>query len=106
MVQKILYFFMDLSISNAFACYKADYPQNTMDFLQFKTDVAHSLMISDEGLPRQVKADVHNHPQQSTNFVPEDTRLNRLHHYPAWVHGGKDVKVYGKNNIIIFFFFG
>ena len=48
----MLYLFIDLTVSNAYACFKADCPENNLDFLQFKTQVSHSLMRKNDLGPR------------------------------------------------------
>ena len=93
--KKMLYFFIDLTISNAYACHKADYPDKSLDFLSFKIEVANSLMHNAEGLPRQVEA--HDPPQQSVDVVSDEIRLDENCHYPAWVDGGKESKIFGKH---------
>ena len=94
--KKMLYFFIDLSISNAFACYKADYSQSTLDFLSFKIEVARSLMTKN-GLANPGNDKILIQPQQSIEFVPDDVRLDGLHHWPACVDGGKNSKIFGKH---------
>ena len=93
--KKLLYFFIDLCVSNAYACFKADYPEKNLDFLEFKTEVSHSLMRKiDLGPGAELDLPP---PQQSADFVCDEVRLDRVDHLPSWVDGGKTSKVFGKH---------
>ena len=93
--KKLAYFFVHLSVSNAYACFKAENPNSGMDFKSFKSSVATSLMAKDK-IRRPLSLDTEP-PLSSADCVSEAVRLDRIDHFPGWISGGGEQKNFGRH---------
>ena len=93
--KKFFYFFLDLSIANAYACYKVE-DENKLDFVSFKLEIAEQLLTgeSTEELDELV-FDIA--PADSAGLVLEAVRLDGKNHLPAWIDGGGESKQFPKH---------
>ena len=93
--RKLLYWFIDLSVSNAWACFKVDFPTTDLDFLNFKVTIAQQLMMN---LTLPDPADVQGlAPPVSMTYVPDSVRLNNMSHWPEWIGGTGENAKFGRH---------
>ena len=80
--KKFFYFFLDLSIANAYACYKVD-DKTKMDFVTFKLAIAEELLNGEHNEAEELVFDTP--PADSSGIVLEAVRLDGKNHLPAWI---------------------
>ena len=96
--KKLLYWFIDLSMSNAWACYKVDFPETELKFVDFKVRTAAQLMMDTLPDPTVAISLLTNWaPSASTMYVPDTVRLDNDSHWPKWIGGTGDNAKFGRH---------